>query len=218
MFNVVLLGHQGSGKWTQAERLRSRLGIPTVSLGKLFRNEVERGTGLGGDIGGYINRGDLVPTALVDQIMRERLTEDDTAAGVIVDGFPRSVDQAEALDKMLQELGRQVTHVVNIKITDDEAVRRVAGRRICSNPKHEASYHVEFNLPKRDPGRCDADGSPLIQRDDDKPDVVRHRLDLYHRDTKPLIEYYRNRGLLYDINGMQPIEKVEAEIAVALGI
>jgi adenylate kinase len=218
MFTIVMLGHQGAGKGTQSSILTARLGIPVVSLGKLLRLEAERGTGIGKEIGAYLNRGDMVPNAMVDQIIRGRLEEDDVqGGGVIIDGFPRTIEQGHAFDKILADLGRSLTHALIIKVTDDEAIRRISGRRVCSNPKHEATYHVEFNPPKKDPGKCDADGSALVQRDDDKPEAIKHRLDLYHSDTKPLIEYYRNRGLLYEINGMQPIEKVAADIAAAIG-
>lgn len=213
MLDIVLLGVQGSGKGTQAERISASFGIPTISTGKLFRAEIERNTGLGREIQSYINRGDLVPTEMINQVMSERLSEEDAAKGVIVDGFPRTIDQAEALDKILSGMGRQVTHVLHIKISDEEAQRRLGGRRVCSNPKCEANYHVEFNPPVKDPNLCDRCGSPLMTRKDDTPDAITKRLELYHKETAPLIDYYKKRGVLHEVEGAQPIPAVEKVIS-----
>jgi len=218
MFNIIMIGPQGSGKGTQAEKMSEKLGIPTISLGKLFRAEIERNTGLGRDLAGYINRGELAPTDLVNQVMSERLSEEDTAQGVIVDGYPRTREQAEALDELMTKLDRQVTHVINLEIADEEAVRRLSGRRVCSNPTCELNYHVEFNPPKGSPDKCDRCGSPLIQRADDTPDAIRQRLKLYHHDTQPLIDFYSSRGLVKRIDGSKPIAEVQSAIFAALGV
>lgn len=215
---IVMLGPQGAGKGTQADRLALKLGIPTISVGKLFRGEIEKGTGLGRAIGEYVEKGDRVPADMVDQVMTERLTEEDTADGFIVDGYPRTLDQVEQLDKIMASSGKQITHVVYIRVSDDESVRRLSGRWVCSNLKCEANYHIDFNPPKKQAGKCDVCGSDLIQRSDDKPDAIRHRLELYHRDTAPLIEKYRSAGLLREINGEQPIAKVEQDVASIFGM
>jgi adenylate kinase len=218
MHNILLLGAQGSGKGTQAERLSAKLGIPTISVGHLFRTEIDKQTGLGREIVAYIERGDRVPDMIVNQLMHGRLSEDDTAAGLILDGYPRTFDQKDMLDGIFREMGRELTHVIYIKVGDEEALRRLSGRMVCSNTKCEENYHVTFNPPKGDPNKCDKCGSPLTQRDDDKPEAIRHRLELYHKDTQPLIEHYRERGILFEIDGEQGIDKVEQDIYAALGV
>ncbi len=218
MYNILILGAQGSGKGTQAERLSAKLGIPTVSVGHLFRGEIDNNTGLGHEIVAYMSRGDRVPSDIVNQLMRGRLDEEDTVNGVILDGYPRTFDQKDVLDQIFAGLGRQLTHVIYLNVADQESMRRLSGRWVCSNTKCEENYHVTFNPPKKDPSKCDKCGSPLIQREDDKPEAIARRLELYHKDTQPLIDHYRTRGILYEINGEQPIAKVESDIAAALGI
>jgi adenylate kinase len=215
---IIMLGPQGAGKGTQADKLALQLGIPTISVGKLFRGEIEKGTGLGRAIGEYVEKGDRVPPDMVDQVMSERLTEEDTAQGFIVDGYPRTLDQVAQLDKIMDASGKKITHVLYIKVSDDESVRRLSGRWVCSNLKCEANYHIDYNPPTKQAGKCDICGSDLIQRSDDKPDAIRHRLELYHRDTTPLIEKYRAVGLLHEINGEQPIAKVEQDVARIFGL
>lgn len=217
MHNIVMLGVQGSGKGTQADRLSAKLGIPTISTGNLFRAEIERGTGLGREIQTYVARGDRVPSDITTQVMSERLTEDDTAAGFIIDGYPRTAEQAESLDKIMEGIGRKVTDVVYLRITDDEAVRRLSGRRVCSNKDCETSYHVEFNPPEKDPNKCDRCGGLLVQRQDDTPEAIGRRLELYHTDTAPLIDFYKQRGILHEIDGGRPIDQVEETIVSAIG-
>lgn len=217
MYDILMLGSQGSGKGTQAERLSEKLGIPTISIGKLFRAEIDRGTGLGAEIESYIAKGDRVPSEIVDQLMRGRLAEEDAAGGTILDGYPRTFGQKDVLDQIFAEHQRALTHVVYLRITDEEALRRLSGRLVCSNVKCEENYHVTFNPPKTE-GICDKCGSPLMQREDDKPDAIRHRIELYHKDTQPLIEHYRERGILKEIDGEKPIAEVEAAINAALGI
>jgi adenylate kinase len=218
MYNILMLGAQGSGKGTQAERLSAKLGIPTISVGHLFREEIDKNTGLGRTIVSYMERGDRVPSDIVNQLMSGRLAEDDTANGVILDGYPRTFDQKDTLDKLFAEHGRQLTHVVYLNVSDDESMRRLSGRWVCSNTKCEENYHVKFNPPQKDPNKCDKCDSPLIQRQDDKPEAIKHRLELYHKDTQPLIDHYRQRGILAEIDGSQPIANVESDLNAALGI
>jgi len=218
MYNILMLGAQGSGKGTQSERLSAKLGIPTISVGHLFRGEIDKNTGLGRTIVSYMDRGDRVPSDIVNQLMSGRLAEDDTMAGVILDGYPRTFDQKDELDKIFAEHGRQLTHVIYLKVPDETSLQRLSGRWVCSNTTCEENYHITFNPPKKDPNKCDKCGSPLIQRQDDTPDAIRHRLELYHKDTQPLIDHYRERGILYEVNGEQPIAKVEEDINAALGI
>ena len=212
MINIVFLGPQGAGKGTQAEKLSELLEIPTVSVGKLFRAEIERETGLGRAIAKYVEAGERVPPDMTDQIIGERLSEDDTDDGVIMDGYPRTQDQIAQLDKVFAAAGRKVTHVLYLTVPDDVSVRRLAGRRVCSNLKCEENYHVDFNPPKKDPDYCDKCGSPLIQRSDDTVDAIKKRLELYHRDTEPIVDYYRRQGLLHEIDGNRPIDVIEKDI------
>ncbi len=219
MYNILMLGVQGSGKGTQSERLSAKLGIPTISVGHLFRTEIDKQTGLGREIMSYIEKGDRAPDMMVNQLMLGRLEEEDTGNGCILDGYPRTFDQKDQLDKIFAENGgRKLTHVIYLSVPDAVSLDRLSGRWVCSNTKCEENYHVTFNPPKGDPNKCDKCGSQLIQRDDDKPEAIKHRLELYHKDTQPLIDHYRQRGILYEIDGSQPIAKVESDINGALGI
>jgi adenylate kinase len=219
MYNILMLGPQGSGKGTQSEKLSAKLGIPTVSVGHLFRTEIDKGTGLGMKIKGYTDKGDRVPSLIVNQLMLGRLEEEDVAKGVILDGYPRTVHQAEHLDEIFEmHGGRALTHVIYINVPDAVSQERLSGRWICSNTKCEANYHEKHNPPKNVAGKCDVCGSPLTQRADDRPDAIAKRLELYHKDTQPLIDVYKAKGILIEINGDQPIDKVEADIAKALGV
>ncbi|MFH1047580.1 MAG: adenylate kinase [Patescibacteria group bacterium] len=218
MHNIIMLGAQGSGKGTQAELLAARLGIPAISTGNLFRAEIEKNTGLGREIKKYVDSGDLVPPEIVDQAISERVNEGDAEHGFVLDGFPRSVEQADALQVILQRENRHLTDVVFINISDAEAMRRLSGRRVCSNMKCEAVYHLEFNPPLKRANHCDRCGEVLEQREDDTPEKIQHRLDLYHTETAPLINYYREIGLLREINGERTITEVEEAIVMALGV
>jgi adenylate kinase len=213
MFNILLLGPQGAGKGTQAERLSAVLGIPMISVGRLFRDEIDRGTGLGQAIADYVERGDRVPPDITDQIISARIMEDDTVNGMILDGYPRTSDQIETLNKILKKADRQLTHVIVLRIPDELATWRLSGRRVCSNLKCETNFHVEANPPKIDPNRCDKCGSPLVQRSDDFPEAIKRRLELYHRDTEPVIDYFRKQGLLHEIDGSRGINEVAASVA-----
>jgi adenylate kinase len=212
MNNIVIFGPQGSGKGTQGDRISKKLGIPDISSGALFRAEVDRNTGMGREIAQYITSGQLVPSDLVRQVIKDRLTEQDTLEGTIFDGYPRTVEQAESLDEILTALGRQITHVVYLDLSDEEAVRRLSGRRVCPNDRCRLSYHVEFKPPTKDKDHCDRCGSVLAQRQDDVPEAIKQRLDVYHKDTSPLLDFYKQRGIVFKIDGSQTIDKVEKDI------
>jgi adenylate kinase len=196
--NLVLLGPPGSGKGTQGERLNEDLRLPYYATGDILRAAVREETELGQTAKEYMDRGDLVPDEVIVGVIAERIDSSEALDGFILDGFPRTTPQAEALDAKLTELGRRVTAVLLIEVSDDEVVRRLGGRRTCEANGHV--FHVEFEPPKEE-GVCDIDGSPLIVRDDDKPEVIRKRLETYHEKTKPLVSYYDDRGVLRRIEG-----------------
>jgi adenylate kinase len=207
--NLVLLGPPGSGKGTQGERLNEDLRLPYYATGDILRAAVREETELGKTAKGYMDAGDLVPDEVIVGVIVEALGSEEARDGFILDGFPRTTPQAEALDAKLAELGRAVNAVLLIDVSDDEVVRRLGGRRTCEENGHV--FHVEFNPPKVE-GVCDVDGSKLIVRDDDKPEVIRKRLATYHEKTEPLVGYYDSRSVLRRIDGAQTPEEVEAEI------
>jgi len=210
---IVLLGAPGAGKGTQAKILAQKTGLPHISSGDIFRENLKNQTELGKMAQQYMERGDLVPDDVTIAMIRERLSRPDCARGAILDGFPRTPAQAEALDAMLAELGGKVGVVPFIEVPEDELVERLSGRLICKAQGH--IFHKKFNPPKV-PGVCDYDGSPLYQREDDKPEVVRNRIRVYLEQTMPLVAYYRQRGLLAEIDGTQPIERVTEALWAAL--
>jgi len=207
--NLVLLGPPGSGKGTQGERLNEDLRLPYYATGDILRAAVRDETELGRTAKEYMDRGDLVPDEVIVGVIAERLDSSEARDGFILDGFPRTTPQAEALDAKLGELGRAVTAVVLIDVSDDEVVRRLGGRRTCEASGHV--FHVEFEPPKEE-GVCDIDGSPLIVRDDDKPEVIRKRLETYHEKTEPLVSYYDSRSVLRRIAGEAAPEEVAEKI------
>ena len=210
---IVLLGAPGAGKGTQAKILAQKTGLPHISSGDIFRENLKNQTELGKVAQQYMERGDLVPDDVTIAMIRERLARPDCARGAILDGFPRTPAQAEALDAMLADLGGKVGVVPFIAVPEDELVERLSGRLICKAQGH--IFHKKFNPPKV-PGVCDYDGSALYQREDDKPEVVRNRIRVYLKQTMPLVAYYRERGLLVEIDGTQPIEKVTEALWAAL--
>jgi adenylate kinase len=211
--NLILFGPPGAGKGTQAERLRDDFQLPYISTGIMLRENVSDGTELGKEAKRYMDAGDLVPDDVIVAMVADRLQEDDAQDGFILDGFPRTREQAEALDTQLADLGRRITAVLLLDVPDEEVERRLSGRRICVKKGH--NYHVEFDPPKRE-GVCDQDGSRLIQRDDDKPEVIRNRLRTYHDKTKPLIGYYDEQGLLRRIDGTRNATEVHDHIRAVI--
>jgi adenylate kinase len=207
--NLVLLGPPGSGKGTQGERLQEDLRLPYYATGDILRAAVRDETELGRTAKEYMDRGDLVPDKVIVGVIVERIDSSEAADGFILDGFPRTEPQAEALAARLAELNRALTGVLLIDVDDDEVIRRLGGRRTCEENGHV--FHVEFNPPERE-GVCDLDGSPLIVRDDDKPEVIRHRLDQYHAKTEPLVDYYDGQSLLRRIDGAATPDEVGEEI------
>ena len=211
--NLILFGPPGAGKGTQADRLRSDFRLPYISTGDMLRDNVREGTELGKDAQKYMDAGELVPDDVIVAMAAERLGADDAKDGFILDGFPRTLEQGEALDEQLSDSGRRVTAALLIDVPDEEVVRRISGRRVCIKSGH--NYHVDFDPPKND-GVCDQDGSRLIQRDDDKPDVVENRLRVYHAQTEPLIEYYDQRGLMRRIDGTRSPADVHDHIRAVI--
>lgn len=207
--NLVLLGPPGSGKGTQGERLQEDLRLPYYATGDILRGAVRDETELGRTAKEYMDRGDLVPDEVIVGVIAERIDSSEALDGFILDGFPRTTPQAEALDAKLGELGRAVTAVLLIDVSDDEVVRRLGGRRTCEANGHV--FHVEFNPPEQE-GVCDIDGSELIVRDDDKPEVIRKRLETYHEKTEPLVSYYDHRSVLRRIDGAAAPDEVAEKI------
>lgn len=210
---LVLLGPPMSGKGTQAERLSEELGIPHVSSGDLFRDHIKRETDLGRKAKNYMDRGELVPDEVTISMVEERLKREDCSGGALLDGFPRTIPQAKALDRILENLGASLSAVLSIQVPEGELVERASGRRICRQCGR--SYHVKFDPPE-EPGVCDYDGGELYQREDDQPETVRQRLEVYREQTSPLIDFYRERDLLSEIDGDQPIDQVSEEIRKAV--
>jgi adenylate kinase len=212
--NLVLLGPPGSGKGTQGERLQEDFRLPYYATGNILRAAVSDQTELGKSAKEYMDRGDLVPDEVIIGVITEALDGPAAADGFILDGFPRTMPQAEALDAELEKLGRGLTAALLIDVDDEEVVRRLGGRRTCTkNGSH--IYHVEFDPPKQ-ADVCDVDGSPLVIRDDDKPDVIRHRLDQYREKTEPLVGYYEGRGLLRRVDGSPSPDEVGDRIRALL--
>ena len=202
---IVLVGPPGAGKGTQAQFIASHLAIPKISTGDIFRYNVSRGTALGRKARDYMGRGDLVPDEVTIAMVRDRLSEDDAQEGFLLDGFPRNVPQAETLEKMLSEWEARLDIVLELVVDDDEVVRRLSGRRTC----HQCGrvWHVLFDPPARN-DTCDDDGSELFQRDDDREETIRHRLEVYQDQTAPLVAYYADQGILLGLDATGPVEEV----------
>ena len=211
--NLILFGPPGAGKGTQAARLQDDFRLPYVATGDILRAAVKEGTELGRAAKAYMDAGELVPDDLVIDLIVERVSADDCLDGFILDGFPRNRPQADALSAAFEKLNRRITAVLLIDVPDEELVRRITGRRVSA--KTGRPYHIETDPPKHE-GRCDIDGSRLIQRDDDKPEVVKKRLEVYHRETEPLISYFDEKGLLRRVDGTRSPTEVHDHIRAVL--
>ncbi len=207
--NLILIGPPGAGKGTQAERLTEDFRLPFISTGEMLRANVKEGTELGKQAKQHMESGGLVPDELIVAMAAERLDQSDTEDGFILDGFPRTTGQAEALEEQLEREGRRVTAALLIDVPDTAIVKRIAGRRVCVKAGH--NYHVDFDPPKH-ADVCDQDGSRLIQRDDDRPEVVQKRLAVYHEQTAPLVQFYEDRGLLRRVDGTRTPAEVHNHI------
>jgi adenylate kinase len=211
--NLFLLGPPGAGKGTQAAKLVQDFDLPYYATGDILRAAVKEGTDLGREAKEYMDRGDLVPDDVICRVVMERIDSSEAEDGFLLDGFPRTIGQAEQLEGALERRGRRLTAALQIEVPDEEVIRRLSGRRICVKNQH--LYHVEFDPPKRE-GVCDQDGSRLIQRDDDKPEVVKKRLAVYHEQSKPLEERYEKQGILRRFDGTRPAAEVHDHIRAAV--
>jgi adenylate kinase len=211
--NLILLGPPGSGKGTQGERLQEDFRLPYYATGDILRAAVKEGTEVGKQAKEYMDRGDLVPDEVIIGVIAERVQREEASDGFILDGFPRTLPQAEALDAKMDELRREITAAILIDVSEDEVIRRLGGRRTCESEGHV--FHVEFNPPEKE-SVCDIDGSKLIIRDDDKPEVIEHRLAQYREKTEPLSDYYEERGILNHVKGEASPDEVEEHIHAVL--
>ena len=211
---IVMLGAPGAGKGTQAKMISEKYGIPHISTGDIFRANIKNGTELGKKAKTYMDQGLLVPDELVVDLVVDRVNQEDCENGYVLDGFPRTIPQAEALDKALAAQGQKMDYAIDVDVPDENIVRRMGGRRACVGCG--ATYHLEY-APTRQEGICDVCGGELILRDDDKPETVLKRLGVYHEQTQPLIEYYTNQGILKTVDGTVDMEDVFAAIVSILG-
>ena len=211
---IIMLGAPGAGKGTQAKMIAEKYSIPHISTGDIFRANIKNGTELGMEAKKYMDQGLLVPDELTVKILLDRVAKDDCKKGYVLDGFPRTIPQAEVLDKALSELGDKIDYAINVEVPDENIVRRMGGRRACVGCG--ATYHIQFN-PTKVEGICDACGEKLILRDDDKPETVKNRLSVYHEQTQPLIDYYNKAGVLAEVDGTKDMEDVFKDIVNILG-
>lgn len=207
--NIILMGLPGAGKGTQASEIVKKFPIPHISTGDMFRKAIKDETNLGKEAKSYMDRGELVPDEVTVGIVKERISEDDAKKGFFLDGFPRTIEQAEALNSIMSELDREIDAVINIEVPEEELMNRLTGRRICE--KCGTTYHLVFNPPKVD-GICDIDGGKLYQREDDNPETVSNRLSVNVKQSKPILEYYNEKGVLKNIDGSKDIEEVTNDV------
>ena len=211
---IIMLGAPGAGKGTQAKMIAEKCGIPHISTGDIFRANIKNGTELGAKAKEYMDKGLLVPDELVVDLVVDRVNQDDCVNGYVLDGFPRTIPQAEALDKALKELGQKIDYAINVEVPDENIVNRMSGRRACVDCG--ATYHIAY-APTSKEGICDKCGGGLILRDDDKPETVTKRLSVYHEQTRPLISFYADKHVLYTVDGTQNMEQVFEAITKILG-
>lgn len=210
---IIMLGAPGAGKGTQAKMIAEKYGVPHISTGDIFRANIKNGTQLGMEAKQYMDKGLLVPDELTVKILLDRVAQDDCKKGYVLDGFPRTIPQAEVLDKALTELGDRIDYAIDVDVPDENIVRRMGGRRACLSCG--ATYHIEHVPPKKE-GICDTCGQELVLRDDDKPETVQNRLNVYHEQTQPLIEFYQAKGVLKTVDGTVDMKDVFAAITEIL--
>lgn len=211
---IVMLGAPGAGKGTQAKKIAEKYQIPHVSTGDIFRSNIKEGTELGKKAKAYMDQGALVPDELTIGMLMDRIGKEDCKNGYVLDGFPRTIPQAESLTKALSERSQKIDYAINVDVPDENIVNRMSGRRACTSCG--ATYHIVYNPPKTS-DVCDVCGEKLVLRDDDKPETVKKRLSVYHEQTQPLIDYYKEAGVLVNVDGTQDLNKVFADIAAVLG-
>ena len=211
---IIMLGAPGAGKGTQAKQIAGKYSIPHISTGDIFRANIKNGTELGKKAKEYMDQGLLVPDELTCDLVMDRIQQNDCKNGFVLDGFPRTIPQAEALDAALTKIGEKMDYAIDVDVPDENIVSRMSGRRACLDCG--ATYHI-VSLPPKTEGKCDHCGSDLVLRDDDKPETVQKRLTVYHEQTQPLIDYYKNQGILKSVDGTQPMEAVFTAITDILG-
>ena len=211
---IIMLGAPGAGKGTQAEMICEKYGLPHVSTGDIFRANIKNGTELGKEAKQYMDKGQLVPDKLTVKILLDRVAQDDCKNGYVLDGFPRTIPQAEVLEEALNKLGDKIDYAINVEVPDENIINRMSGRRACVNCG--ATYHVVY-APTKVEGICDKCGEKLILRDDDKPETVKSRLDVYHKQTQPLIEFYSKKNILKEVDGTVSMNDVFNNIVAILG-
>lgn len=211
---IIMLGAPGAGKGTQAKQIAGKYSIPHISTGDIFRANIKNGTDLGKKAKEYMDQGLLVPDELTCDLVMDRIQQDDCKNGFVLDGFPRTIPQAEALDAALTKIGEKMDYAIDVDVPDENIVNRMSGRRACLDCG--ATYHI-VSLPPKTEGKCDHCGSDLVLREDDKPETVQKRLTVYHDQTQPLIDYYKNQGILKSVDGTQPMEAVFTAITDILG-
>ena len=211
---IIMLGAPGAGKGTQAKRIALRYGIPLVSTGDIFRANIKNGTELGMKAKAYMDAGNLVPDEITIGMLLDRIHEADCEKGYVLDGFPRTIPQAESLTAALKERGEKMDYAIDVDVPDENIINRMSGRRACL--ACGATYHIAYNPPKKE-GVCDQCGEPLVLRKDDKPETVKNRLEVYHQQTQPLIDYYKKEGILAQVDGTQNMDQVFEDIVKILG-
>ena len=211
---IIMLGAPGAGKGTQAKQIAAKYEIPHISTGDIFRANIKNGTELGKKAKEYMDQGMLVPDELTCDLVMDRIAQDDCVRGFVLDGFPRTIPQAEALTNALTKIGQSMDYAIDVDVPDENIVNRMGGRRACLNCG--ATYHLVFN-PTKTEGVCDACGNPTVLRDDDKPETVQKRLSVYHDQTQPLIDYYKEQNILKSVDGTKPMNEVFSDIVAILG-